>query len=176
MIRGYNPSEPLPKELKEVVKDETTVGHRPSRMDLRESRLAGPAKVVVVIDTQDLEDVVIVGVNVNDRPGLLLDISRGLHSLGLQLHHTEAAVILNRSISVWRCALIEDDGRHPDAAEMKAVLQSMLENEGENAAAKRRGLSVIHAILTDDSRWMSCQKSHLLLATSWCYKLMTRHS
>ena len=51
--------------------------------------LAGPAKVLVVIDTQDLDDVVIVGINSNDRPGLLLHISRGLHSLGLQLHHTE---------------------------------------------------------------------------------------
>ena len=52
----------------------------------RENKLSGPSKVVVAIDTQDLEDVVIVGINAVDRPGLLLDISRGLHSLGLQLH------------------------------------------------------------------------------------------
>ena len=73
MIRGYNPSEPFA--------DADTAP--------RQTMLAGSAKVLVVIDTQDLEDVVIVGINSNDRPGLLLDISRGLHSLGLQLHHTE---------------------------------------------------------------------------------------
>ena len=69
MIRGYNPSEPF----------------LPSDDMHPESLLAGPTKVIVVIDTQDLEDVVLVGINGNDRPGLLLDISRGLHSMGLQL-------------------------------------------------------------------------------------------
>ena len=107
MIRGYDPSEPFPEELDSAP---------------RESRLAGPAKIVVVIDTQDLEDMVIVGINVTDRPGLLLDISRGLHSLGLQLHHTEASVILSRSISIWRCALIDDGEVAPNAEEMQAIL------------------------------------------------------
>ena len=52
----------------------------------KEAKLTGSAKVVVFIDTQDLDDVIIVAVNANDRPGLLLEISRGLHSLGLELH------------------------------------------------------------------------------------------
>lgn len=137
MIRGYDPSEPFPEELDSAP---------------RESRLAGPAKIVVVIDTQDLEDMVIVGINVTDRPGLLLDISRGLHSLGLQLHHTEASVILSRSISIWRCALIDDGEVAPNAEEMQAILSSLLENEVGVGAAKRRGLSVIRCVVTEQSK------------------------
>lgn len=105
MIRGYNPSEPLPEELDSVP---------------REAKLSGPAKIIVAIDSQDLEDMVIIGINAADRPGLLLLISRGLHSLDLQLHHTEASVILNRSISIWRCSMIQEGTA--DAAEMQAVL------------------------------------------------------
>ena len=117
----------------------------------RENKLSGPSKVVVAIDTQDLEDVVIVGINAVDRPGLLLDISRGLHSLGLQLHHTEASVILGRSISIWRCALIDEDG-NANAAEMQTVLSRTIENEGGDGAVKQGGLSVIRAVVTDKSR------------------------
>ena len=118
----------------------------------KEAKLTGPAKVVVSIDTQDLDEVVIVAVNANDRPGLLLEISRGLHSLGLELHHTEASVMEGRSISIWRCAFI-DDGGHPDAIEIETVLNETLDNiQGGAGAAKRRGLSVLRAIVTDQSR------------------------
>ena len=78
MIRGYDSSgpgafDPAPREFK----------------------LVGPAEIVVVVDTQDLEDMVVVGINAPDRPGLLLDISRGLHSLSLGLHHTEGDLLSN---------------------------------------------------------------------------------
>ncbi|KAL7425520.1 hypothetical protein ACHAXM_000054, partial [Skeletonema potamos] len=81
-------------------------------------------KVIVAVDSQSLEDVVIVGINAADRPGLLLSISTGLHSVGLQLHHTEAAVILDRSVSVWRCEFIEKNRMEPKEIEesLKALL------------------------------------------------------
>jgi len=53
MIRGYDISEPF----------------LDAESAPKESRLDGPAKVVVAIDTKDLEDMVIVGINANDRPG-----------------------------------------------------------------------------------------------------------
>lgn len=56
-------------------------------------------KVVVTIE----KDLVVVGVDSRDRPGLLLDISKGLLTFNLQLHHTEAAVVNGRSLSIWRC-------------------------------------------------------------------------
>jgi len=132
MIRGYDPSEQLPE---------------------KNPILASSSQVTVFIDTQALEEVVLVGINMIDRPGLLLDISRGLHSLGLQLHHTEASVILNRSISIWRCELIEDSAseRHKEG-EMQNFLSSLLVNEGGDGAAKQRGLSVIRCVVTVSSR------------------------
>lgn len=110
MIRGFDPSEPLPDDFEDP--------------EFRESRLDGPAKVVASLDTTGLDALVIVGVNANDRPGLLLDISKELHSLGLQLHHTEASVMLGRSISVWRCSLIDDaDKEDPNEEEIEGVLR-----------------------------------------------------
>lgn len=106
MMRGYTPSDPLPQELYLAPKDPI---------------LAGPAKVIVVVESQDLEDVIIIGITSHDRPCLLRDISCGIGDLGLQVHHTEASVVQSRSISVWRCALI-DGGRNPDEAEMQGIL------------------------------------------------------
>ena len=119
--------------------------------EMREiTSLDGAPKIVAVLDTRDLNDVVMVGVNVTDRPGLLLDISGRLHSLGLQLHHTEAAVISGRSFSVWRCELFEEDS-NVDADEILGSLQELLTNQGEEAM-KRRGLSVVRAVVTENSR------------------------
>ena len=110
----------------------------------------GPAKIIVIIDTQDLNDIVTVGVNAHDRPGLLQDISGKLHLLGLQLHHTEAAVVSSRSFSVWRCELFDDE-TNLDADEILASLKQLLQNEGGYEAMKLRGLSVIRAIVTEQS-------------------------
>ena len=111
LVRGFDPSQPVSVDDSTSLHDVTYLG--------------GSTKVVVVLDTQDLNDAVIVGVNANDRPGLLLDISRGLHSMGLQLHHTEASVILSRSISIWRCEVIDSESA-ADADEMRSVLKVSL--------------------------------------------------
>jgi len=76
-----------------------------------------PAQIVVANDFRGL---VLVGINAPDRPGLLLDISKGLHRLNLQLHHSEAAVVNDRSVSVWRCEYLER--KETDAEEIWAVL------------------------------------------------------
>eukprot|EP00984_Skeletonema_dohrnii_P019718 scaffold9483_cov111-Skeletonema_dohrnii-CCMP3373.AAC.2 len=111
--------------------------------------ITGLPKVVVAVDSQSLEDVVIVGINAADRPGLLLNISKGLHSVGLQLHHTEAAVILDRSVSVWRCEFIEDVRMEPE--EMEESIRALLEKEVGAGAALSRGMPVIRVQVTDKS-------------------------
>jgi len=60
-------------------------------------------KVVVTVDNRSHNRVVLVGVNTGDRPGLLLDISKCLLKLDLQVHRTEASVFDEQSVSVWRC-------------------------------------------------------------------------
>jgi UTP:GlnB (protein PII) uridylyltransferase len=78
------------------------------------------AQVVVATNSSDSRRVVLIGVNAPDRPGLLLDISKGLLRLNLQLHHTEAAVVGERSVSVWRCAHLED--KETDTEEIREIL------------------------------------------------------
>ena len=52
-------------------------------------------------------DIVTVGVCVPDRQGLLLDISKSLVRLNLTLRHTEASVVDQYSLSVWRCQSVD---------------------------------------------------------------------
>lgn len=82
-----------------------------------------PTKIIIVKDSNIRygdKPMVMIAVNCRDRPGLLLDISRGLLRLSLQLHHSEAAVIGFRSLSVWRCEALED--AVADIQEMWSVL------------------------------------------------------
>ena len=67
------------------------------------SMLPDKKKVVVTVDNRSHNRVVLVGVNTGDRPGLLLDISKCLLKLDLQVHRTEASVFDEQSVSVWRC-------------------------------------------------------------------------
>ena len=63
----------------------------------------GPPQIVVNI----VSSLVVIAVNSKDRPGLLLDVSRGLLlKLNLNFHHTEASVVAGRSLSIWRCELL----------------------------------------------------------------------
>eukprot|EP00956_Cyclotella_meneghiniana_P028098 scaffold64738_cov66-Cyclotella_meneghiniana.AAC.3 len=140
LIRGEEYLEPLIEESMEL-HEVTSLAQN------------GPAKIVVTLDNTDLNDIVTIGVNASDRPGLLQDISGNLHSLGLQLHHTEAAVVSTRSFSVWRCELFEfDDQANLDADEILNSLQHLLNNDGRSEAVKRLGLSVVRAVVTDQSR------------------------
>eukprot|EP00526_Cylindrotheca_closterium_P004033 CAMPEP_0113606276 /NCGR_PEP_ID=MMETSP0017_2-20120614/2769_1 /TAXON_ID=2856 /ORGANISM="Cylindrotheca closterium" /LENGTH=1216 /DNA_ID=CAMNT_0000514811 /DNA_START=270 /DNA_END=3920 /DNA_ORIENTATION=- /assembly_acc=CAM_ASM_000147 len=104
----------------------------------------GPHKVVVTSEN----DLVVIGVDANDRPGLLLDISKGLLRLNLSFRHTEASVVHLRSISIWRCEHLES--QIPDLEEIWSVLNALLENDG-NQAVKKRGLRVIRAAVTKSS-------------------------
>jgi K+/H+ antiporter YhaU regulatory subunit KhtT len=80
---------------------------------------------------------------------LLLSISKGLHSLGLQLHHTEAAVLLDRSVSVWRCEFIEKNRMEPE--EIEESVKALLEKEVGAGAVLSGGMPVIRVQVTDKS-------------------------
>ncbi|KAG7341457.1 TrkA-C domain containing protein [Nitzschia inconspicua] len=91
---------------------------------------------------------VTVGIDAVDRPGLLLDISKGIVRLNLTLRHTEASVVDDRSISIWRCETIGTD--LPDLEEIWSVLSTLLESL-EGAAGeglKKKGTPVIRAVVT----------------------------
>jgi hypothetical protein len=81
-------------------------------------------QIDIVIDNRSDNRLVLVGINARDRPGLLLDISKCLLRLDLQLHRTEAAVLDERSVSVWRCTYVENID--PDHGEIWAKLNVSL--------------------------------------------------
>jgi len=107
-----------------------------------------PPKIVVASDSHDRS--VVIGVDAPDRPGLLLDISKGLLRLNLQLRHTEAKVLGERSLSIWRCECVES--ALPDLEEVWSVLHALLGTASGVAAIKKRGLRVIRAVVTSSSR------------------------
>ena len=84
--------------IRSIVANEQEGIHINRRRHSLSSSSVDPAKVVVAKD----QDMLFIGVDSRDRPGLLLEISKALLRLNLQLHHTEAAVVDGRSLSVWR--------------------------------------------------------------------------
>ncbi|GMI20563.1 hypothetical protein TrRE_jg10071, partial [Triparma retinervis] len=120
-----------------------------------------PATVVVSPDPlTSKKNVILLGVNAPDRPGLLHDISKGLARLSLQALRTEAHVVGLRSASIWRCEVggsLRRERRlrygvdEGDVEEIWSVLNALLETEGGGEAAKQRGLRVVRTRVTGES-------------------------
>lgn len=109
-----------------------------------------PPKIVAHVDIDDsLTKLVVVAIDATDRPGLLLDISKTLIRLGLNFHRTEAMVIEGRSLSLWRCEVMENGVS--DIEEIWSVMNAMLEIESGVEAIKSRGLRVIRAVIPKTS-------------------------
>lgn len=136
LIRGYPP--PSEDEILPL----TAKVERPARG-------TDPPQIVAAT----VNDLVGVGINCPDRPGLLLDVSRGLLRLNLQLRNTEAAVVDDRSISIWRCEQIMTENLHfADLEEIWTVLHALLSPDTGVQAIKQRGLRVLRARVTRNSR------------------------
>jgi uncharacterized protein with PhoU and TrkA domain len=111
----------------------------------RKQKLTVPGAYKVVVTSE--HGTVIVGVDTRDRPGLLLDISKGLLRLNMTLRHSEAAVVAGRSISIWRCEMIGED--LPDPEEIWSVMNTLVESTsaGSGEGLKRKGTPVIRAVV-----------------------------
>jgi len=96
----------------------------------------------VVVTPMD-ENLVVLAIDTQDRSGLLLDISKCLSRLQLELHHTEAAVRDGRSLSIWRC----ESSNHSDEylSEIWSVIYALFAKDTGVEAIKQRGLRVIRA-------------------------------
>mmetsp|Transcript_19682 Transcript_19682/g.61930 ORF Transcript_19682/g.61930 Transcript_19682/m.61930 type:complete len:1020 (+) Transcript_19682:100-3159(+) len=91
-----------------------------------------PARVVAVPDESAPDLMLFLAVDVADRPGLLRDISDVLlRQLTLQVRFSEAAVVGQRSISIWRCEILDRGRENVAAAANKAeiaVVQCLTHN------------------------------------------------
>jgi uncharacterized protein with PhoU and TrkA domain len=140
MIRGIARDEPTAEE-------DYYLNIATPRKKEGKPKVSGPHKVVVSSELGN----VIVGIDAKDRPGLLLDISKGLLRLNLTLRHSEASVVADRSISIWRCEVIGSD--LPDLEEIWSVMNTLLESIGgeSDQGLKRKGTPVIRAVVTPTS-------------------------
>jgi len=97
-------------------------------------------------------DQIVVAVDTMDRSGLLLDISKCLAGMEMDLHHTEATVKQQRSLSIWRCSKPSTLVTSACVDEIWPILQALLAKDSGAAAMKRRGLRVIRAIVMPQGR------------------------
>jgi di/tricarboxylate transporter/predicted amino acid-binding ACT domain protein len=118
----------------------------------KKSSINAPPKIVVHVDSKynSAQTLVVVAVDAQDRPGLLLDISKTLIRLGLNFHKTEAMAIEGRSLSLWRCEVMKDGVS--DIEEIWSVLSAMLEVNTGIEAVKRKGIRVIRSIIPKGSQ------------------------
>eukprot|EP00977_Amphora_coffeiformis_P021935 scaffold10085_cov168-Amphora_coffeaeformis.AAC.6 len=104
-----------------------------------------PSNDVRVVVTQADEGLIVIAIDCPDRSGLLLDISKCLARLQLEVHHTEAKVRSDRSLSVWRCETLASSVNSNDfVSEIWSILQAMLTKKNVTTA-KKLGLRVCRA-------------------------------
>ncbi|KAL7564495.1 hypothetical protein ACA910_017656 [Epithemia clementina (nom. ined.)] len=136
------------------------VNHLVDQINGREEVEPGPrpSRIVVTSDLYHTEGAVVVGVDCPDRPGLMSEISDALfEQAGLQIKHSEANVVADRSLSVWRCEDIQGD-IHPDYNKVWSVLSSLLPAATDTfssailTATKTSGTRIVRAIVTKSSR------------------------
>ena len=112
----------------------------------------------VVVANHD--DLVIIAIDAPDRSGLLLDISKCLSRLQLELRHTEATVLSSnaRSLSIWRCQAIPTATSSSETtvtdnlSEIWTVVHTLFETGSGIEAVRRRGVQVMRARVRDGSR------------------------
>ncbi len=99
LIHGFVASSPCGDEVEPLVSESLlTINLLSNEND--------PPQIIVHVD----DDLAIIGVNCTDRSGVLQDISECITRLNLQCRRTEAIVFCLRSISVWRCELLNKGG------------------------------------------------------------------
>jgi hypothetical protein len=103
-------------------------------------------RIIITADAFHSDGAVLVGVDTVDRAGLLMDISKTLFNQGLQLRHSEAKVVDDRSLSIWRCTT--NDKSHPDLEEMWAMLHTLFKSSDQALVSKRSGIQVVRAVVT----------------------------
>jgi uncharacterized protein with PhoU and TrkA domain len=146
-MQGVNDKEMERMRMIRLVSDQ--IGGR-EPVDAHSTR---PARVVVSLD--ETGQAVLVGVDCQDRPGLLMDISDALGQQGLNLRHSEAKVFGKRSLSVWGCEpfAASQFSTHPDLEDIWAVVNALLISSDQAVVAKRRtnGTQVVRAVVTNSS-------------------------
>jgi K+/H+ antiporter YhaU regulatory subunit KhtT len=112
-----------------------------------------------IIVTIDRDNLVVIAVDTVDRSGLMLDISKCLARLELELHHTEAAVVGTRSLSIWRCEC--SNHLSHSSEEIWSIVDALLRNNSGVESNKKRGLRVLRARVLRNGRLVGITASDI---------------
>lgn len=128
-------------------------GERSSEEDGPEQSSPLPPRVLVTPDEREPERCLLLGMDIDDRPGLLHDIAQGLAQLRLQVESASSCVISRRSVSLWRCESLRADGAVTSEllGNVRAVMAALVESTTGVQAVKRRGLAVLRATVAAGS-------------------------
>jgi di/tricarboxylate transporter len=107
-------------------------------------------RVIITPDTAHSEGAVLIAIDTIHRVGLLMDISKTLFEHGLQIRHSEAEVISDRSLSIWRCTSLEPIVI-PDYREVWESLDALLVTSDASPVKMQVGLQVIRAVIPKGS-------------------------
>jgi di/tricarboxylate transporter len=133
------------------------VNHLADQIDDREPVEPGPRPNTIVVTTDGSENgAILVGVDCHDRRGLVLDISTLLFEQGLKLHKSEAKVVYDRSLSVWRCGAADPSAPYPDLEEVWTALDKLVgttpsDHKDLTLTKKKVGTRVVRAYITKTS-------------------------
>jgi hypothetical protein len=113
-----------------------------------------------LVALDETEQTVLVGVDCEDHPGLLMRTSDGIGQQGYNLKHSEAKVIGDRSLSVWRCeaphTATASGTTLPDLDELWSNIYAVLKAADMDLVANKSGERVVQAYVTNaSSRWAS---------------------
>ena len=114
-----------------------------------------PSKIVVTTDGNE-RGAILVAVDCQDRGGIVLDISNLLFEQGLKLRNSEAKVVYDRSLSVWRCEAANPSAPSPDLEEVWTALDKLVGTTASDfddltTTKKKVGTRVVRAFVTKSS-------------------------
>lgn len=110
-----------------------------------------PTRVIIAGEASSEEDrAELIAIDCPDRNGLLMDITQTLFQHGLKMRTSEAQVIDERSLSVWRCEAI-DPSTVPDREEVWSALSELLHLSKEVAVTRKSGIRVVRATVPRSS-------------------------
>src|SRR4030095_9744104 len=86
----------------------------------------------------DISDVAsVIEVSAGDRPGLLYDLARALHRLGLDVRTAKVSTLTDRAHDVFY--VVERDGKKIDGALRRGEIAQLLAAQAQNPAAEISG-------------------------------------
>jgi di/tricarboxylate transporter len=120
----------------------------------REDVEPGPRPIQLIVTLDETEKIVLVGVDCEDHAGLMKQISDAIVQQGLNVRHSEAKVIADRSLSVWRCETLVGSSSTVTPRDLDDIwfgVYQHLKDSDRDLVVKTSGARVVRAYVPKSS-------------------------